>query len=263
LPFLTFKQDFLPHPSFLKLVDVLVHDKFSWKLDSFDNLVPTVFGGFHYDLTDLTKVLHFSVVKVHLTIAYHALWVSLLTNSLWISTTLFATNIFKLLVFDLIQYRQFIESVQQWMSLAEMLRVLTVMQPNRTAMQYVVSSHRETDSISNWGDSSFCYDEWHQRSVCKRVLPPWTLWFNNAYETQAMKACVDAFANTWSKNILSFFNLIHLGIWKWFVICHRPRCNKISVGHLVTRLRIGLYANKNCFLTTLYFALQILPIFQD
>jgi hypothetical protein len=29
LPFLTFKQDFLPHPSFLKLVDVLVHDKFS------------------------------------------------------------------------------------------------------------------------------------------------------------------------------------------------------------------------------------------
>jgi hypothetical protein len=73
LPFWTFKQDSLPHPSFLKLVDVLVHDKFSWKLDSFDNLVPTVFGGFHYDLTDLTKVLYFSVVKVHLTIAYHAL----------------------------------------------------------------------------------------------------------------------------------------------------------------------------------------------
>jgi hypothetical protein len=157
----------------------------------------------------------------------------------------------------------FIESVQQWMSLAEMLRVLTVMQPNRTAMQYVISSHRETDSISNWGDSRFCYDEWHQRSVCKRVLPPWTLWFNNANETQAMKACVDEIANTWSKNILSFFSLIHLGIWKWFVICHRPRCNKISVGHLVTRLRIGICVNKNCFLTTLYFALQILPIFQD
>jgi hypothetical protein len=35
--------------------------------------VPTAFGGFHYDLTDLTKVLYFSVVKVHLPIAYHAL----------------------------------------------------------------------------------------------------------------------------------------------------------------------------------------------